>query len=147
MVDHEWKTMEEGKSSPQVNATLDDLWRIHRDLDAADNTINNHEQQFFNSLNDLGNARRLRLLQSRLELPGLLWLLLVVGAFITIGFTLFLRAPNWKAHLLMAGMFAGLVAFVLLLVVELDNPFAGAVHVEPLAFEQAIEVMTQLKPN
>lgn len=145
--DDEWKTMEEGKSSPQVSAALDELWRIHRELDASDNRSNNHEQQFFDTLNELGNTRRLRLLQSRLELPALLWGLLIVGALITIGFTLFLRAPNWKAHLLMAGMFAGLVAFVLLLVVELDNPFAGAVHVEPFAFEQAIDLFVELDRN
>lgn len=144
VMDDEWKTMQVGQSSPQVSATLDELWRVHRALDTADTGATNHEQQFFNSLNELGNARRLRLLQSRLELPSLLWMLLLIGGLVTIGFTLFLRAPNWKAHFLMAGMFAGLVAFVLLLVVELDNPFAGDVHVEPLAFEQAIEIFTQL---
>lgn len=142
--DLEWTAMETGKSSPEVDQTLEDLWRIHRTLDASDTRSDNHEQQFFDSLNNLGNERRVRLLQSRLELPRLMWILLIVGGLITIGFTLFLRAPNWKAHLLMTGMFAGLVAFVLLLIVELDNPFSGDVRVSSLAFEQAIDIFNQI---
>lgn len=145
VIQSEWHTMETGQASESVDAALEKLWTVHRqiDFDKAKGTF--HPEHLFKLLNELGNTRRLRLLESRTEIPPLMYSLLISGAVVTIGFTLFLRAPNLRAHLLMAGMFAGLVAFVLLLIVELDNPFLGEIRVQPTAFQQALELLTDLR--
>lgn len=147
VVNDEWTAMSLGASSQDVADTLEKLWLVHRDLDNLKIAADKHDAKLFDMLEKLGDYRRVRLLQAREEIPPLLWNLLIAGAFITIGFTLFFRAPNWIAHLLMAGMFAGLTAFVLLLIVELDTPFAGDIHVDSLAFQQALEIIARLGGN
>jgi hypothetical protein len=147
VIAEEWNAMQTGSASASVHANLEEFWSVHRALEGDESYSGNHDDQLFDALDNLGNARRIRLLESRLELPGLMWALLIVGGVITIGFTLFLRAPNLVPHLLMTAMFGGLVAFVLLLIVELDNPFTGDIRVQPLAFQQALELFESLRGN
>lgn len=147
VINHEWGDMEWGRSSNTVDDTLEKLWMLHRRLHAEETAAQGHQEQFFDSLEALGGYRRVRLLDARADIPTLMWALLISGGIVTIGFTLFLRAPNEIAHLLMAAMFAGLVAFVLLLIVELDNPFAGDVKIHPVAFEQALETFMHQRGN
>lgn len=143
----EWAEMEFGRSSPSVDETIEKLWALHRRLHLDLTKSQTHEEQFFDSMEALGSYRRVRLLDARADIPTLMWALLISGALVTVGFTLFFRAPNWKAHLLMAAMFAGLVAFVLLLIIELDNPFAGDVKIQPEAFQQALDTFVRLGSN
>jgi hypothetical protein len=147
VIDLEWAAMATGDSSPRVQDIIEKMWAEHRELHSGEIGSELHQTQMFDSLAALSNFRRVRLLESRQEIPGLLWILLIGGAIVTIGFTLFFRAPNWKAHLLMGAMFAGLVAFVLLLIIELDNPFAGDVQVEPDSFQQALDAFVRLRGN
>jgi hypothetical protein len=147
VINQEWDDMAFGRSSASVDDTLEKLWALHRRLHADKVEAQAHQEQFFDSMEALGGYRRIRLLDARADIPMLMWALLISGAVVTIGFTLFLRAPNWKAHLLMAAMFAGLVAFVLLLIIELDNPFAGDIKVGPLSFQQALDMFMRLSSN
>lgn len=147
VINQEWAAMADGHSSPGVDDTIEKLWTLHRRLHLDRNAAQTHEEQFFDTMEALGSYRRVRLLDARADIPMLMWALLISGAVVTIGFTLFLRAPNWKAHLLMAAMFAGLVAFVLLLIIELDNPFAGDVKIQPEAFQQALDTFMRLGSN
>lgn len=147
VINDEWLDMSYGTESIPVRDTIEKMWTVHRAIDAAKLTITGHEGQLFDSLEALGDLRRIRLLESRQELPTLMWVLLIGGALVTMGFTLFLRAPNLRPHLLMAGLFAGLLAFVLVLVIELDNPFTGDVRIQPVAFQQALELFLRLNTN
>lgn len=146
VVDDEWHRMGNGEESAAARDALEALWRVHRDMDAANVAETSHQDYLFTSLQSLGNERRIRLLAARSELPLLMWLLLWGGAAVTLGFTLFFRAPNARAHLLMAGMFAGLIGFVLFMILELDTPFTGSVGIEPTAFQQALDMFQRLGP-
>lgn len=147
VVNKEWSEISYGRSSSEVGDTVEMLWTLHRQMHTANADTPERESKLFDALDALGNYRRIRLLESRLDIPALLYQLLILGGVVTLGFTLFLRAPNWKAHLLMAAMFAGLVAFVLVLIIELDNPFTGDIRILPLAFQQALETFARLRGN
>lgn len=145
VVNDEWSAMSLERQSARVDATLESMWAVQRAFDASQVEVGNEEFAYFNTLAELGDQRRIRLLQSRSELPTLMWMLLIGGGILTLGFTLFFRAPNYFAHMLMAAMFAGLVAFVLVLIIELDTPFWGEVRIEPNAYLQAIDLFTKLR--
>jgi hypothetical protein len=123
-IDDEWPLMAYGRSSPRVQTALERMWAVHFSIDAEESAVA-HDNELYQALETVGNERRIRLLASRDNIPFVMWMVLLGGAFVTIGFTLFLRAPGTLPHLLMAAMFAGLVAFVIFLIIELDNPFAG----------------------
>ncbi len=147
VVDDEWQQMAFGKPSEEVAAAQEALWTLHRRIDQAQDVPRQEQDRMFDLMENLGGERRIRLLASRSELPTMMWILLWGGAVVTLSFTLLFRISNYTFHLLMTGLFAGLVAFVLFLTVELDSPFTGSIYIHPTAFDQALELFKLLGSN
>ncbi|MGB8631558.1 MAG: hypothetical protein WCD69_19610 [Xanthobacteraceae bacterium] len=78
-------------------------------------------------------SRRARLIASEGAVPSLLWLVLIGGAAITIGFTYFFGAGNLQAQMLMTALLAIMIFSELLVVAGIDRPFSGTVKVGPNA--------------
>lgn len=144
IINDEWAAMANGNASPQVEAALDDIWTIHRNIHLANIAIHPQAGSLFDGITKMGDLRRLRLDESNTELPGLMWILLWGGGALTLAFTLFFRAPNERAHLVMIAMMTGIVAFVLFLIMELDQPFLGEINVSPQPFVQALAAFERI---
>jgi hypothetical protein len=83
-------------------------------------------------------SRRARLIASEGAVPYLLWVVLIGGAAITIGFTYFFGAGNLQAQMLMTALLAILIFSELLVVVGVDRPFSGTVKVGPNALADVL---------
>jgi hypothetical protein len=70
-----------------------------------------------------------------------LWVVLVGGSIITLVFAFVLYMENAQIHALMVAMLAGIIALCLWLILELNQPFAGAVQVPKDAFEHVLHVL------
>jgi len=68
-----------------------------------------------------------------------LWFALVIGAIMTVGFTLFFGAENLRVQAMMTGILSFLIFSGLLVIVSIDHPFAGAVKVQPEALSAVLE--------
>jgi hypothetical protein len=75
------------------------------------------------------------------SMSGLLWLVLIVGAVVTLGYPAFFGASNLMAQALMTAALAALVALSLLLAIAFDYPFTGSVGISPQPFDQALAEM------
>ena len=93
------------------------------------------QDQGLTRVHDLADARRLRLLETHEDIPTILWVVLLSGGVITIGFTYLFGLENTWAHRLMVGALAAVIALVLFTIYSLDNPFAGDVRLDPEALE------------
>ena len=82
----------------------------------------------------LTQARRDRLVMAAGAVPGIIWLVLFTGAFLTITFTFFFGTLNVRNQAVMTGALSLLILSVLVIIVAIDRPFAGSVQisVEPL---------------
>jgi hypothetical protein len=78
-------------------------------------------------------SRRARLVASEGAVPSVLWLVLLGGAAIAIGFTFFFGTESLPAQVLMTALLAFLIFSELLVIICIDRPFSGAVKVEPNA--------------
>jgi hypothetical protein len=83
----------------------------------------------------LADARRMRLVVAEESLPTVLWVILIVGGIVVVGFTYLFGLENTGAHALMVAALAGVIALVLFTIAALDNPFSGGARVGPEAFE------------
>ena len=72
-------------------------------------------------------------------IPALLWVVLVVGGMITVGFTYLFGLESTWAHRLMVMALAGLIVLVLFTIGELDYPFSGGARISPGAFELIVD--------
>jgi hypothetical protein len=84
---------------------------------------------------DLASARRERLDEVQDSVPPILWIALIAGAVLTVGFTFLFGLSNTVAHGLMVMSLAALVVVSLILIKEMNYPFAGVTKVEPTAFQ------------
>ncbi len=95
-------------------------------------------------MHEMSDARRLRLLDVKEGLPKILWIVLIGGGAITIGFTyLFGLKSNW-AHALMVASLTLMICVILFTISSLEYPFAGEVRIQPEAFEDVLRSFREL---
>src|SRR6478672_1157761 len=104
VVSDEWPAMESGQRSPQTMKVTDDLWEAVTGLEPKDDRENAILGASLQNLNELNDARSLRLLAARGGLPPLMWVLLIGGGVITVIFTYFLSSPSFRAQLMMTAL-------------------------------------------
>ncbi len=145
LIQDDWPAMKSSNGSPASEQKLEALWDIHRELSTAEATTGGPPENLFATLANIENQRRLRLNENFVELPGMLWALLLIGALLTMSFTLFFRSPNARAHYLMVALMTGIIAFVLFLIMELDDPFIGDITITPHPLMHALTTIEHIK--
>jgi hypothetical protein len=139
VVEEEWPLMQQGRSSPKAWATLDELRGTIEGLDPPAGPALVRYNQLLEQLHGLGDARRERLLDAQEGIPTILWVVMIVGGVITVGFTYLFGLENTLVHTLMVAALAMIISLSLLTVAALDYPFKGDVRVHPVAFEQVLD--------
>jgi hypothetical protein len=142
--EHEWKTMALGEPSDVVIKDLDQLSRATFDVSPQNQQEAALYQEALRLLAVMTDNRNERLDSSDGSMPRVLWLVLIVGGLITLGYPAFFGSTNTVAQVLMTAALAELVALALLLAVAFDYPFTGEVHISAYPFDQALR---QMPPN
>jgi hypothetical protein len=127
----DWPAMARGGESRAAVDRLNDLYvalLAHEPRDPRDVAV---FQQALGEADQLSEARRSRIVVASGVVPDLIWLVLFLGAGVTIGFTFFFGTENLRAQATMTGALALLISSGLLTIVGFDRPFAGTVRVEP----------------
>jgi Protein of unknown function (DUF4239) len=138
VVDEEWPLMAQGEFSPKAWATIDDLRDSIQSLDSSTDDQLLLDQQALERVHGLADARRDRLLAAEEGLPAIMWVVMVGGGFIVVGFTYLFGMENNLTHILMVAALALIISSVLFTVASLNYPFSGDVHIGPDAFEQIL---------
>jgi hypothetical protein len=136
VVDVEWPAMARGDFGPAADiVTVNHLWQALNEADASAAAKSASYEVALLQLNDLGEARRNRLLFGQEGLPMSMAVILIIGAVVTIGFAYLFAVDNGRVHALMIASLAVLVALLLLLEFQLGRPFQGVSAIEPTAME------------
>lgn len=138
VVDEEWPLMEQQKSSPRAWGLLDDLRANLQDFQPSNPQQQVLYEQSLERMRDLANARRDRLLEADQGLPIILWVVLVTGGVIVIGFMYLFGMDSTVIHLLMVASLALVIALVLFTVASLNYPFRGDIRISPEAMEHVL---------
>jgi hypothetical protein len=133
LVGDDWPAMEQGGASLASTHSLNGVYAAvlayspsnPRDVAVLAETLR--------QLDALTQARRARLVLAAGIVPEIVWLVLLGGAFLTIGFTLFFGTENLPAQAMMTGILSVLIFSGLLIIIVVDHPFAGTVRVRPEA--------------
>lgn len=144
--EHEWRTMAVGEPSDVVVKDLDRLTKAIFTVNPATWQELALYQDALRLLAVMTDNRNERLDSASGSVPGILWIVLIVGGLITLGFPAFFASTNVGAQVLMTASLAVLVAIALLLAIVFDYPFTGAVQVSSLPFEHALREMPSVWP-
>jgi hypothetical protein len=139
VVDEEWPLMVRGESSPRAWALLDEIRLTVQNLNPDTEAGQVLYEQGLERVHDLADARRDRLVEAQQGIPGILWVVLVTGAIITICFTYLFGLDDTTTHTLMVALLALIIGLVLFTIGSLEYPFRGVVHVGPDSFELVLK--------
>ncbi|GAA2154772.1 hypothetical protein GCM10009760_53990 [Kitasatospora kazusensis] len=137
--DTEWPLMADQESSPAATQLV---YQIRSEVFSYQPTTPAQQVLFDHAvtrIEDLASARRERLNEVGDLVPPILWVALITGAVLMIGFTFLFGLSNTVAHALMVLSMAALVALSLILIKEMNYPFGGVTKVEPTAFRVFLE--------
>lgn len=81
-------------------------------------------------------GRRTRIEDSSTKLPATLWVVLLLGGAITVGFTYFFGLKRLLAQAAMVSTLAAIIALSLFVILSLDLPFTGDVAAKPTALKE-----------
>jgi hypothetical protein len=90
-------------------------------------------------LNALGRERRMRILSGAANIPMMMWGLLIAGGVGMIVFIYLIAAGHLWLKLIITGFCAGVLAWAILIVFALVDPYSGDVSVQPDAFRSVLE--------
>src|SRR5271166_341036 len=138
-IEQEWPKMEGESESRDVTAALSDVYRAAMALNRSATRTHADMAEVFAQIDHLTTARRIRLHLATGLVPDVIWVVLFAGGFLTIGFTLFFGSENLPAQLAMTGALSVLVTMGLAVIVSIDHPFTGPIHVRPHAIEAVLD--------
>jgi hypothetical protein len=134
----EWPAQAEGHVVRAGDRYLDDLQGLAIGLKPSSQADANFHALLLQSLMRLRDARQERLLAAESTIPGIVWIVVIVGGAITIAFSSFLGAPSVRMHLSMCCLLAVSGVLVLVLIIALSNPFRGDFRISTAPFDYAL---------
>ncbi|MCG7416862.1 DUF4239 domain-containing protein [Microbacterium sp. ACRRU] len=103
-------------------------------------------QQSLDQFQLLVENRRDRIALTHLALPGVLWIVLSVGAVLNAVLIALIEVRNLRVHLLMAGLLALFVALLLYAIAGFDHAYAGPIAVTPDYFQDLLDGLFANEP-
>ena len=146
VIDDEWPRMRHGRPSNLANKRLENLDARIRALPADTLRLGNIQMQMLSAVDTALMDRRERLIADAHGINGIMWLVLVVGAVVTVAFTYLFGFERTIMQSLMVGGLSLLIGLVLFLIVALDYPYRGSISVEPEAFRALLVSFASIGP-
>jgi hypothetical protein len=130
-IDKEWPAMGLETEAHGVTSALNTLYSTALALNRSGTRDTADMSEVFRQIDNVTSARRARLHLATGLVPDVIWLALFLGAGLTVGFTLFFGSENFIAQIAMTGVLSLLVTMGLVVIISIDHPFTGPVHIHP----------------
>jgi Protein of unknown function (DUF4239) len=147
VIEEEWLDMGRGAENPKAWQAYEHLWQIVRTLEPRSPAEINWHATMLQSMTTLNDCRRDRLADSRAVLPQVLWVALLSGGVINLGYTYLFGVKSLAVHLVITMAVTAMTTLLLLVILILDHPFAGGFRVEPEPFVRVLQRVNQLGPQ
>jgi hypothetical protein len=141
VIDREWTAM--AASSYRRSGTSEQrIWSVLSSYNPAGVRQQTFLDKSIDQVAALSDARQSRYLYYSEDLPSVIWIVIYVGCFITLGFGYFFSTRLFRSQAIMIGTFAALIGLTILAISELANPYQGSVVVADAPFRSALRTMT-----
>jgi len=138
-IERDWPQMSRVKASPEATRALNELYAEILSLAQQGERPTPVLVEMFHQLDLVTEARRTRLHLSDGIVPTMLWSVLILGGVLTVAFTFFFGTRNLRAQVLMTGVLALIVFMGMLVIVSINHPFTGPVHIDSEPLQLVLE--------
>ena len=139
VIKYEWPRMQYGERSMEAQALADRVWEVTGKFDPKTDREKIFFSEILTKMNQAGEMRRQRLMDSRTGVHPSLWSVLLLGGIITVAFTFFFGSENLYAQLTMTTLLAVLIVLILFTILIMDFPYSGDLSISVTPFQQVLE--------
>src|ERR687898_3360631 len=132
-------SMERSQESSRAWVLIDDIRATLQEVEPTTLAGQELYAEGLDQVQRLADARRMRLVMAEEGLPTVLWVVLIVGGMVVVGFAYLFGLENTGTLALMVASLAGGIALGLYTIGAMDHPFSGGARVGPEAFELVLE--------
>ena len=143
VIDQEFPAMNRGGLTEAGHKTVERLWTAVLDAKPTSFAEQTSMSLALSEIASMTEHRRVRQLESQSKLPGILWLVLIIGGAITTMSACLFGTENFLLHCIQVISLAVLLSLALVAIADIDRPFQGVVHVNPSGFERARATFAQ----
>jgi hypothetical protein len=140
VVNREWAQMSELSYERSLDGE-GNLWHVLLGYQPANDREQVVLDKSLDAMDQLSDARRLRYVYYHEDLPSVVWIIIYIGAAITIGFSYFFSPRNPRYQIVMCATFAALIGLTIMAISELSSPYQGAVNVSSAPFRFVINMI------
>lgn len=84
-------------------------------------------------------VRRMRLDAVEMHLPGVMWVMILIGAVISLASAYYFPVEDFRVHATQVALLAALIGLVIIMIVALDRPFHGDMGLTAAPYELIYE--------
>jgi hypothetical protein len=125
VIGYDWKIMDEGKYNTKSRKILNELFDTIKVIEPSTGNEQTMLPLLIGAVKSMWEARRERVYRAQNGINSVEWLVLLIGAFVTIIFTYFFTADNYLSHLFMNGLVSLIIFINLYIVLLFGQPFTG----------------------
>ncbi len=141
VIDIEWPAQIAGRPIPASEQSLEHLDATVMAFQPNGAGESNVHAVLIRGLAEIAMVRRDRRLATGGTIPDLVWIVLLSGGALMVGFSFILGAPKLSVHLSMTAALVASGVLVLLLVLGLSSPFQGEVTIPPDAYRDVLSAI------
>lgn len=135
VVDHEWPEMRDGDDSARAKSGLDGVFAAFRTVEPQSGRATAFYDDAVRQLNAAVASRRDRLEAAEGGLPPEIAALILFSSLVIVGYAVLVGSPHFGFHALGPAAIAIVVAFSLVVLVDLSYPFSGDLAIAPDDFK------------
>jgi hypothetical protein len=138
-VQDEWNRQDTGSRGGTERAVIAQMYRVlgGQETSASTNPV---DGEFLSQVTVLAAERSTRVLDTKPQVPGLLWAGLLFGGVILVGMLGFTRLESIRGHRILSAAVAVLLGLLLAVVFWLDHPFGRQLGTAQSPFDKVVQV-------
>jgi hypothetical protein len=140
VIDKDWPAHNRGLVLSGGEHRLQVLRQTVLSFEPTTKTLELLQSEMLRYLDAMTDSRQQRLSALQERIPGVLWYIVVIGAFITIAFVWMLHM-KLTSQIMLGGITAFGVGMMIFLIYAMDHPLRGAVSVSPAEFNSIYEMV------
>jgi len=139
IVKQDWPAHRNGKGNEEGTRMLHEFEDVVMEFDPVRERDKIIHTEVIKSLDEVVEARRLRLNAVSTGLPASLWAVVLLGAVLNTMLLYLFWVENVPLHAILVAIFATFIGLLLFLTAAMDNPFRGQFSVSPDSFQDVID--------
>lgn len=144
VIKDEWPEMQQGRRSIEARQMLEAVDKDVRDLPVRTPQLQDVHDRMLDAIDKALELRDERVSMDATGINPVMWVILFIGAFVTVAFTYLFGFKRTMMQQIMVGSLSLLIGLVIFLTIALDYPYRGGLQIQPDAFENALWVFSMI---